>query len=180
MRLKDSKGLRFLAHLLRHPGVEFGALELATTGDRAIIRTGAPRQPGTRERFEARLETRDLGDAGAILDRRAKEEYRTRLGDLRTELDEAEANNDRGRAERLRAEIEALSRELATAVGLGGRDRRAASSSERARVAVTKAIRSAISTIEREDEDLGARLRRSVRTGNTFCYRPEHAGTVGG
>jgi hypothetical protein len=29
VRLKDSKGLGYLAHLLRHPGVEFHVLDLA-------------------------------------------------------------------------------------------------------------------------------------------------------
>jgi hypothetical protein len=29
LRLKDSKGLGYLAHLLRHPGVEFHVLDLA-------------------------------------------------------------------------------------------------------------------------------------------------------
>jgi hypothetical protein len=55
---------------------------------------------------------------------------------------------------------------------IGGRDRRAASEAERARVNVTRAIRSTLSRIEQHDKTVGGQLKASVRTG-TFClYEP--------
>jgi hypothetical protein len=84
---------------------------------------------------------------GRFLDPQAKKAFRQRLGDLREDLAEAEEWNDSDRAERARAEIDALTKALAEAVGLGGRDRRAASSSERARLNVTRAVRSAMARI---------------------------------
>ena len=84
------------------------------------------------------------GNAGEVLDERAKTEYRQRLRDLKSELAEAEDWNDPERASLNSAEeIDSLVRELGAAVGLGGRDRKAASHAERARVNVTRAIRSA-------------------------------------
>ena len=66
-----------------------------------------------------------------------------------------------------------LVRELAGAVDLGGRDRRAASSAERARVSVTKAIRATVRRIGEHDPNLGRELEATVRTG-TFCvYQPD-------
>lgn len=57
------------------------------------------------------------------------------------------------------------------AVGLGGRDRVMGVVAERARASVTKAIRSAIRMIGRQDATL---LSRTIRTG-TFCaYEPIH------
>ena len=68
-----------------------------------------------------------------LLDATAKDEYRRRLEDLRGDIEEAEGFNDPERAANARAEYEFISRELAGAVGLGGRDRRASSDAERAR-----------------------------------------------
>jgi hypothetical protein len=57
-------------------------------------------------------------------------------------------------------------------VGLGGRDRRAASDLERARVSVTRTLRSAIASVREQHPELGAHLAASVRTG-TYCrYAP--------
>ena len=65
----------------------------------------------------------------------------------------------------------AIARHLAAAVGLHGRDRRAASATERARVNVTRLIKRALDQITEHHLPLGAHL-RAVRTG-TFCsYAP--------
>ena len=53
------------------------------------------------------------------------------------------------RAEAVQDELDQLVAQLAAAFGLGGRDRRAASAAERARLNVTRAVRAAISRIDR-------------------------------
>ena len=154
-RVRDAKGLRYLATLIEHPGVEVHAADLV-------------RGPG-----EAAPHT---GDAGELLDPQAKAAYRARLDELREEAEEAEAFNDPERAERARAELEFITRELAGAVGLDGRDRRAASDAERARVNATRAIRSCVRRIAEHDPELGHHLDAAVRTG-TFCvYSPGPGG----
>jgi hypothetical protein len=117
--------------------------------------------------------TPDPGDAGALLDDRAKAEYRQRMLELESELSEAEGWNDPERASRLREERDFLVHELAAAVGLGGRDRRAASNAERARVNVTRAIRSALERVADHSPDLGRHLATAVRTGNFCSYQPD-------
>lgn len=62
--------------------------------------------------------------------------------------------------------------ELSRAVGLGGRDRRAASAAERARLNVTRVLRAAIARVEAALPALGAHLDRSVRTGIFCAYEP--------
>jgi hypothetical protein len=69
----------------------------------------------------------DLGDAGELLDATAKAAYKARLGELAAELEEAERCSDPGRAAKASTERDFLVGELPRAVGLGGRDRRAAS-----------------------------------------------------
>src|SRR4030095_5029291 len=74
------------------------------------------------------------GDAGLVLDAQARAAYRARTADGKGEQDEPGAATAVGRRDRVAAEIEFLERELANAVGLGGRGRRAGSPAERARL----------------------------------------------
>ena len=162
-RLRDSKGLRHLSVLLAAPGREFHSLELVVTAQGHV-------RPGGHGLAEL---TSDTGNAGEILDERAKTEYRYRLRDLESELAEAENWNDSARASRLREEIDFVARELGAAVGLGGRDRRMASAAERARVNVTRAIKAALERIDQHSPTLGRHLSVTIRTG-TFCaYQPD-------
>lgn len=141
--LPDSKGLRDLAVLLARPGEAVHVVEL---------HTGRAPQVG----------------ADAVLDDRAKTAYRRRLADLESSIDQAEADHDTHRAEKARAERDALIHELSAAVGLRGRSRRLGDERERSRKAVTARIRDAIGRIDRADPALGEHLRAAVRTG-TWC-----------
>ena len=163
-RLKDSKGLRYLARLLADPGREFHALDLVADSPPA-----ASGRPGRADG----LHVDPGGGTGPALDERAKAAYRGRLAELESEIDEADGAGDGERADRARNEREAIAAELSAAVGLGGRDREAGSAAERARVNVTRAIRSALGRIREESPAMALHLDRSVRTG-TFCsYRPD-------
>ncbi len=108
-----------------------------------------------------------------MLDARARRELTARARELQEEVDEAEARNDRGRAERARERLDELVSGLSQALGLGGRSRRLGSAAERARTAVTWRIRNAIRKVGGAHPALGRHLERAVRTG-TFCvYAPE-------
>ena len=165
LHVRDAKGMRHLGRLLSHPGVEFHAADLASDA--------APTPPpggGTADGLAVRA---DPGDAGPALDAQAKAAYRSRVQELRDELDEAESFNDPERVAAAREELAFVAAELSSAVGLGGRDRRVASASERARVNVTRALRREIRRIADQDADLGQELQTTVRTG-TFClYQPD-------
>jgi non-specific serine/threonine protein kinase len=113
-----------------------------------------------------------------VLDKAAKASYRRRLVALRAEREEAERFNDSGRAARAREEIEALTEELARAVGLGGRDREAACDAERARLTVTKRVKSALAKIRQAHPALGHHLLGSVKAGYFCVYVPPPDGSV--
>jgi tetratricopeptide (TPR) repeat protein len=154
-RLRDMKGLCYLAYLLRDPGREFHALDLMRV-QMQRDGFGTPVDPG--------LE---------VLDPQAKTAYRQRLEELRADLEEAEAFNDTGRAARAREEMEAIGEQLAAAVGLRGRDRLSGSAAERARTTVTHRLRAVIRRIAQDHPGLGDHLGTRVRTG-TFCsYQPD-------
>ncbi|MCW3003970.1 MAG: hypothetical protein JWQ20_3268, partial [Conexibacter sp.] len=166
VRLKDRKGLQYLATLLEHPDVEVHAIDLVNGPVDAAARGAV----AIADRGDTVLG--DGGDAGALLDEVAKSAYRARVAELREELEEAERFHDVERAARLREELDFVGTELARAVGLGGRDRRAGNAAERARVNVTRAIRGAVRAIAEHDARLGHHLERSVRTGIFCAYQP--------
>jgi len=171
VRLKDAKGLRHLARLLTHPGREFHTVDLEAAEGQA-----PPAAPvGPRGRAEAgELEVRpDLGDAGELLDATARAAYKARLEELGAELEEAEGFTDSARAAKARQERDFLVDELARAVGLGGRDRRAASHAERARLNATRAIRAAMANLARANPSLGRHLSSTIRTGRYCSYTPD-------
>jgi tetratricopeptide (TPR) repeat protein len=167
-RLRNLKGLAYIAHLLRHPGERLHVFDLVEaiegSGDRRSIDSGAG--AGLKVR-------RGLGDAGDAIDPRAREEYRRRREELRAELEAAQQQNDPGRADTARHELELLTAELNAAVGRGGRVRKNRAHGERARSLVTKHIRTGLDLIRRHDPELGNHLERSIRTGAFCAYLPD-------
>jgi tetratricopeptide (TPR) repeat protein len=161
--VRDLRGLRYLCRMLGQPGREFHVLDLATDSTIDPDSSHSAAQDGLSA----------PGDAGPLLDQQAKDMYKRRLADIDDDLQEAEALGDSGRASRAKAEREFLIRELSRAVGLGGRDRRAGSSSERARASVTQAVRHAMARIKEHHPDLGEHLDRTVRTGTYCVYLPD-------
>ncbi|MCP3802182.1 AAA family ATPase [Allokutzneria sp. A3M-2-11 16] len=147
VRLKNTKGIGYLVRLLSRPGAELHVLDLV--GEESVTQQGLP-----------------------VLDAAAKSAYRARLAELRADRDEAESYNDPARVDSVQAEIDALVRELSGAVGLGGRDRRTGSSAERARLNVTRSLRTIIARITEGDPELGHHLDTTIRTGSYCEYRP--------
>lgn len=162
-RLRDVKGLRYIASLLASPGREVHVLELVSAAARG------PADPSA-QRAGAELAASRPSDGGPLLDGQAKEAYRRQLEQLAEELQEARDWGDPERAARLEEEIDALTHELARAVGLGGRDRLFASPGERARISVTKAIRTAIRLIEKQCPELAEHFEASIQTGRSCAY----------
>lgn len=143
--LPDLVGLHHLGELLAHPGRDVLATDLC-----AAVQVAE--QP--------------------VLDHRAVAAYRARLRDLGTEIADADADADLGRAERLRSEKDALTTELTGSLGLGGRIRRFAAPTERARTSVRKALKRALDVIADADPALGDELRDQISTGTICRYTP--------
>jgi len=165
VHVRDVKGMRYLARLLADPGREYHVLDLVASETAGVAQSDSS--------HAARMPRSALGDAGEILDTRAKNAYRRRLAEIEDDIEQARATGDTERAAQADAEHDFLIRELSRAVGLGGRDRRAASASERARAAVTRAVRQAITRINEHHPELGEHLSRTIRTGTYCAYFPD-------
>jgi hypothetical protein len=143
------RGLTYLRALVREAGREISALDLATHSAATVLQ-------------------RDLG---ATSDRAALAAYRRRLEELDDEI--ADAGSGARRLEALQDERDALLAEVRAATGLGGRTRTVGSTQERARVAVTKAIGTALARITAAAPPTGAHLTAAVHTGTVCRYQPE-------
>jgi hypothetical protein len=159
---------------LRYPHRKIHVLELVAAVEHppedAQGNSTGKKEASTSEALNVR---RGLGDAGELLDPPAKAAYKQRLVDLRAELEDAQEDNDLGRATRVQREIEFLIQELRSALGLGGRDRRAADIAERARVNVTRALKAALQKIADHHPPLEAYLDETIHTGAYCLYLPD-------
>ncbi len=141
-----SKGMLDIARLLERPGREIHVLDLMGSLVPASSSEG-------------------------VVDRTAAGAYRRRLQELSEERLDAESAGDVHRLEGIDSELEALSAELQTATGVGGRDRTFANHpTERARKAVSARIRDAIRRVEHASPALAAHLDSHVVTGIRCRY----------
>ncbi|MEV4267351.1 hypothetical protein [Kribbella sp. NPDC049584] len=150
-------GLQHIAILVANPLQEIASIELA----------GGVNALGMSSRRQAE-------PAQLLVDREAVSNYRRRLGELRAEIERLDAVGDQHRATEVQVEFDWLVRELAAASGFSGRTRSFADNHERARIAVSKAIRRAITRVEQVDSVIGSHLRDSIYTGMRCTYQPAH------
>jgi hypothetical protein len=166
--LKATRGLDCLCYLLRHPTRDVHVSELLSRP----IQFPASTLPGNLRESGCDAVTVGLQDAGPTLDSKAKAEYKRRIAELRKDMEEAERFNDFYRVAKARSEMDAIVEQLSTAIGLGGRDRRASSEAERARSTVTKCVKKAIRKIGAAIPSLGYHLSTRIKTGYLCSYNP--------
>ncbi|MGH7819556.1 MAG: hypothetical protein ACREQ9_07280, partial [Candidatus Binatia bacterium] len=140
---------------------------------------------GDRERTLSRgelaaagLRATRLSEIGPLLDPKAKAAYRARLEALEEEREEARLSADPAAAARVEAEIDAITDELASAIGRGGRDRTASPEAERARLNVSRSLKTAIRQIAERCPAAGRHLTASIRTGWFCSYAPNPAARI--
>jgi hypothetical protein len=162
--LKSTRGLHYLAVLLRDPGREFHVRELlALTA--AVSTSAAAVAENGRVRVGSYVGI-------PVLDAQAKAEYKRRLSDLREELNQAKRFNDLQRKTEFQNELQLIADHLACAVEFGGRSRKSSSDAERARSAVTKCIKKAVREIGEAIPSLGYHLAARIKTGYFCSYHP--------
>ena len=153
VRLRDTRGTRYLRTLLGSPRQEIAALDLVSEG----VSLAAPADD-------------------AVLDETARAAYQQRLRYLEEELDSADRAGDGERATRAQAERAAVVAELRRTTGLCGRRRSHGNEAERARVNATRALWATVSQVESAAPLAGAHLRASLRSGRYFRYQPAPGG----
>lgn len=175
IRLRNTKGVRHIVNLIKHQGQELHVLYMVAAQEKPQIGSleTAPRKITERELTEAGLKVSGLGDAGEVLDQKAKDEYERRLRDLEKDLEEAQKFYDPGRATKIRMELDLIKEQLKGAIGLGGRARKAADIVERARSNIRNRIKDALNKIREENPSLGQHLTNAIKTGTSCSYIPD-------
>lgn len=148
--VRESKGILYIAELMRASGREVFVAELfaATQGVAHV----------------------PVGTGGETIDDKARRDYRRRAEDLKYQLAEAEKNNDSGRCESIRSELEELADQILAGQGLSGRPRRSQDDRDRIRKSVSMAINRAIGTIGKHAPALGEHLDKHIRRGYFLSY----------
>lgn len=174
---EDLLGMRYIGHLLAHPGQELPVTVL----EREV--RGAPTDRQADEVYSdlsaAELAGENLSvvfeaaDTGPALDPEAKKAYRERLDELEEELEQAKRNHDIGRHEKLEEEKNSLLAELLAAVGSRGQNRKTGSEADRRRLRVSYVIRTAIRVIKNDIPQLGAYFDSTIKTGYSCSYNPQ-------
>ncbi len=164
-RVRGLRGFDYLAELLRHPYRQLYVVDLAGLGHAL--------EPGisVADALASGLRVGTTSATDATLDRRARDDYRTRWRDLVGEEAAAQRDNDLGRLAVIQREIGMLTGELAAAAGRTARS--LPSPQERARVNVRNCISAALRSIQRHDETLWRHLANAIRTGIFCSYEPE-------
>ena len=171
LHIQSLKGLFYLRHLLQHPDDKIHVSSLAALGDHYSRPGRSTADRGLDVPPDPPLLAHDLG---GVIDSRATSEYRARLDELRSDLEEASQWADFGRAASIQREIEFIHKELASAYGLTGRLRRLDDQIERTRKAVWNRIRDSIVRIAKQNPALGRHLSNAIRTGLLCRYSPEN------
>jgi hypothetical protein len=152
VHVRNSKGMGYIADLLRSPDQDIHSLQL--------LMAGAGKQ-----------EIPFLGSGGETLDQTAFSKYKTRANDLQQQLAEAQLYHDLGRKEDIQAELERLAEQIVTATGLGGRHRNTQDDAEKIRKGVANAIQRAIVAIKEHDPVLADHLKLRIKRGLFVTYQ---------
>jgi hypothetical protein len=148
--VRESKGLLYVAELMRAPGREVFVAELFAAAN------GLAHVP--------------VGASGETLDEKARRDYRQRAEDLKYQLAEAERYNDSGRCESIRSELGLLADQILAAQGLSGRPRQSHDDRDRIRKSLSMAIDRAISTIRKYAPALAEHLDKHIHRGYFLSY----------
>lgn len=168
--LNDTRGVRYIAYLLRYPGRSFSAVELAS----GLCAGGAGTASLSSTPSNGYLKVRsDLEAGDAVVDTRMMTEVKKRLEALRGRRLEAEEHGNTAQRTACDEELAQIERYLKSAEGLAGKTRVFTTASERARKAVSNRIRDALQRVEAKHPSLGMHLRGALKTGNAFMYQPQ-------
>lgn len=173
IRLKNAKGLHYIAYLLKNPNRDIKGSELVRIMEPPYEDLRAKDLNKMGEPYlekESLRKTSALGDSGNALDSKAIAEYKKRLKEIKEELSE-EVLSDEDRFT-LREEKEGIEDELKAGFDRLGRPRKLGDVEEKIRKAVTNRIKESLKTINKEHPALGKHLSDTLKTGATCSYTP--------
>ncbi len=174
-RLRDMKGMNYIATLLQYPDRNFAATELVNLAEYQPRESSKQKQKRTRaDALELGLrETTNLGDRGEAADQKTLSQLKGRQAEIHKEKEEANELQNWETREELEDEEEKLHQYIRQTFGLGGKSRRSGSHADKVRINVTRAIKRVLDKIRKQDQALAAYLKSTIKTGYQVSYTPD-------
>ncbi len=174
-RLRDMKGMKYIATLLEYPNRNFAATELVNLAEYQPRESSRQKQTRTRaDALELGLrETTNLGDRGETADQKTLSQLKGRLAAIQKKKEEASELQDWESYAKLEEEEDQIQHYVNQAYGLGGKSRRSGSHADRVRSNVTRAIKRVLDKIRKQDQALAAYLKSTIKTGYQVSYTPD-------
>ena len=173
-RFKNTKGMRYIQHLIRNQGKEVLVSDLfyaINPPDQGAINKELS-SLSAEQLNEDGLSVSGLVDAGALITPEGQQRIKAYLQELKDQIEDAKETGDKDRQAELEEKQEGIRQQLIADLGLGGRSRIASSPIEQFRKNVTRCIHKDIRNIELKFSELGHHLHYCIKTG-TFCqYAP--------
>jgi len=151
VHLVDSKGLRYLAELVRAPHKVFSAATLAGKSGFELVEEGL-----------------------SASDDKAVRDVKARMADIEKRLRDV-ADSDCDQMAKLKAEHAKCALYLRKVQGRGGKIRKVKGTGDRSRTAVANALRRVFRQLEEEHPVLALHFQSSINTGSTPSYKPSDA-----
>lgn len=164
--IKNSTGMAYIACLLVKPNKPITALILANPKSDTKLMT------------QGKVVENDAVSSGSskqqeIIDKDTLQSCQNRIIEINNELAEAEKNNDSAAQERLAKEKEQILNYIQSSCKPTGQNKSFPNNIEKARKAVTIAIRRALDNIKEYNAPLYQHLDNSIQRGIDFAYKPE-------
>ena len=172
--LKHSRGLSLIGILLVHQGRMIDVLELNGVAEKKI-RTELAQiiERMSNEELDGMNLIRDrLRDSQAMIDRTTRKEVLHAINKIKAKLKSGNIQTQSKRTE-ARMTLRKLEHYLRSSTGLGGRDRRFTTESDKLRKNIQMAISRSMEHIRPHHEQLYLHFRRSIQTGAKCSYIPE-------
>ena len=166
-----SIGMDYIARLLSTPNTDIHCLELrgALAGATPSPEPADEGDPEELEDQEAPKGTRIPVDA--VADDEAVGRLKKRIRKVQDSAEQAKELGNAEEASKQKEELHKLTMELSRVVGYGGIVRRGSGPTKNAQQSVSKAIRSALKSINGIHPDFGAHLKTALHLGDYFRYR---------
>lgn len=170
-----NKGAEYINYLLGHPNRHMQVFDIV--GRRAValcntLHSGDEKYLAESDGFQI-TQGFPLSDAGEIADADAIAQYRSRVTDLLSDVEDERAAGHSARVQELEEEMAQICQVIEEATGLGGRRRKGKDMRKNVRDAFRNAITRAIAKINEYDASLSEHLKEHVRCGSTPGYFPD-------
>jgi len=171
-RMKNKDGLHYIHELLLKPGYSIDCSDL-------YMDLKGKQEPYSESEFQkySDEQMKNIGmsrSKGAVrwkmLDEKTIKRIKECISDLKEQL---KIETDFEAKAELESRLEILQKRLKQSTTPFGKSKASANYQDTTRVAVTRAIKRAVSDIEKHHKPLAIHLRRSIITGSHLCYDPE-------